>query len=90
MQPGERLGSMMRRRRNSAECHTPKAIAEAMGSRGIQVWNCHSYALGPANSSECWRRAAAPELGLVHDSTMQEVETTLSTLEEDLARSAVA
>jgi hypothetical protein len=81
---------MMRMRRNSVECYAPKAIAEAMGSRGVQVWNCHNYALEQAKSTEYWRRTASSELGLVHDITMQKVETTLSTLEEDLARSAVA
>ena len=39
---------------------------------------------------DTWRWAAPSESGLVHNNIMQKVETTLSTLGENLARSAVA
>ena len=65
----------------TAECFTPREVAEGLGERGIAVWHGNYYAL------EIMRRLdlepeGAVRAGIVHYNTAEEVDTLLGALEE--------
>jgi cysteine desulfurase family protein (TIGR01976 family) len=65
--------------------HHPDAIAKALGQRNIFVWSGHNYGLEPAKVLGLLEGGGVVRIGAVHYNTAQEIDETLSALDEILA-----
>jgi cysteine desulfurase family protein (TIGR01976 family) len=65
--------------------HSPDAIAQALGKRNIFVWSGHNYGLEPARELGLLEGGGVVRVGAVHYNTSEEIDETLSALEEVLA-----
>ncbi|WP_376794177.1 cysteine desulfurase-like protein [Thermogemmatispora sp.] len=62
--------------------HHPRALATALGERGIFAWDGNYYALGLMERLGLEGRGGALRLGLCHYNTPAEIERVLSVLQE--------
>jgi cysteine desulfurase family protein (TIGR01976 family) len=62
--------------------HTPRALAEALGERGIFVWDGNYYALSLSERLGVEADGGMLRIGLVHYNTAEEVDRLLAALEE--------
>jgi cysteine desulfurase family protein (TIGR01976 family) len=60
--------------------HEPRAIAEALGERGIFVWDGNYYALNLSESLGVENKGGMVRIGLVHYNTAEEVDRLLEEL----------
>ncbi len=65
--------------------HHPDAIAKALGQRNIFVWSGHNYGLEPATLLGLLEGGGVVRVGAVHYNTAQEIEETLSAIEDIVA-----
>lgn len=65
--------------------YSPDAIAQGLGERNIFVWSGHNYGLEPARELGLLEGGGVVRIGAVHYNTAQEIDETLSAVEEILA-----
>ncbi len=65
--------------------HHPDAIAKALGQRNIFVWSGHNYGLEPATLLGLLEGGGVVRVGAVHYNTAQEIDATLSAIEDIVA-----
>lgn len=63
------------------EGYSPRALAEALGDRGIFTWNGNFYALGVTEKLGIESDGGLLRVGLVHYNTPEEIDRFLQTLE---------
>jgi len=64
--------------------HSPDAVAQGLGERNIFVWSGHNYGLEPSRALGLLEGGGVVRVGAVHYNTAQEIDETLSALEEIL------
>ena len=64
------------------EGHTPRALAEALGERGIFCWDGNYYALTLMERLGLEESGGALRIGLAHYNTAEEVDRLLTALHE--------
>ena len=60
--------------------HSPRAVAERLGERGLYVWDGDYYALEPMRALGLSERGGAVRAGFLHYTTEEEVDRLLSEL----------
>ena len=65
--------------------HRPDAIAEALAERNIFVWSGHNYGVEPAKALGLLSSGGVVRIGAVHYNTADEIDETLTALEDILA-----
>jgi cysteine desulfurase family protein (TIGR01976 family) len=68
----------------TAQGHHPRAIAEALGKLGIQVWDGHNYAVEPVKHLGLMAGGGVVRVGLAHYNTMEEVNITVAAVAAQL------
>ncbi len=64
--------------------HHPDTIAKALGKRNIFVWSGHNYGVEPAKALGLYDSGGVVRIGAVHYNTVEEIDTTLTALEDVL------
>lgn len=64
------------------EGHTPRSVAQALGDRGIFVWNGNFYALSLTQRLDLESRGGLVRIGLAHYTTSDEIDRLLKALDE--------
>ena len=64
--------------------HHPDTIAKALGKRNIFVWSGHNYGVEPAKALGLYDFGGVVRIGAVHYNTVEEIDTTLTALEDVL------
>ncbi|MDN3351551.1 cysteine desulfurase-like protein [Actinomadura sp. DC4] len=84
--PGVRLLGAPRRRTATAyftvDGHTPRAVAEHLAARGVNVWNGHNYAWELTAALGIRDHGGAVRAGLVHYNDRSDVERLLAAVSE--------
>ncbi|MFB9837656.1 cysteine desulfurase-like protein [Actinoallomurus acaciae] len=84
--PGVRLIGAPRRRTATVyftvDGHTPRAVAEHLASRGVNVWNGHNYAWELTAALGIRDQGSAVRAGLVHYNDRSDVERLLAAVSE--------
>jgi cysteine desulfurase family protein (TIGR01976 family) len=62
--------------------HTPRAVAEALGERGIFVWDGHYYAVAVMERLGLLDQGGLVRIGFVHYNTFEEVDRVLAALRD--------
>jgi selenocysteine lyase/cysteine desulfurase len=65
--------------------HSPDVIAQALAKRNIFVWSGHNYGVEPAKALGLLEGGGVVRVGAVHYNTADEIEQTLSAIEEIVA-----
>ncbi|MBT6138769.1 MAG: cysteine desulfurase-like protein [Rhodospirillaceae bacterium] len=67
------------------ESVTPEEIAGKLGRKGINVWHGHNYAYEPARYLGIDEETGVLRVGIAHYNTMDEIEATLTAIDEALS-----
>ena len=65
--------------------HAPDAIAEALAGRNIFAWSGHNYGVEPVRALGLLESGGVVRIGAVHYNTANEIDETLTALEDILA-----
>jgi selenocysteine lyase/cysteine desulfurase len=62
--------------------HRPEVIARALSQQNIFVWSGHNYGIEPATALGLMESGGVLRVGAVHYNTIEEIDETLSVIED--------